>query len=229
MPLSVLDVCNNVLRLCGNEPLASGVVNERIGALLQVAASHIRALPLSWPKFTEPSTVMSGGAEQFPLPADFHRYVPGTAYVVGNVRPVTLPTPDDVWAMVQAGNITVGESLLARFRGNELEVLNGTSGEQLVYNYWSSAMFTNSTGTTRKVRFTADNDLWAFDDDLAILELLWRYKQAIGAPDWQIAQADAARYQQSRIAAENGPAALRTGVSPSDEGGIERPFASQWG
>jgi hypothetical protein len=172
---------------------------------------------------------MSGGPETFTLPADFLRYVPNTAYVGGNVRGVTWPTPDDLWAMVEAGNITVGESLLVRQRGNTIQVQNGTSGQVLFFDYTSSAMFTNNAGNAKKVRFTLDNDLWAFDDDLAILDLLWRYKQAIGAPDWQLAQADSARYQQSRIAAENGPSTLRTGVLASDDSGVDKPFASQWG
>ena len=228
MPLSVLAICNHVLQTCGNESLTSGVSTSRIGALLQNAAAHVRTLPLTWPRVST-SEGMSGGPETFTLPDDFYRYVPGTAYVGGNVRDVTWPTPDDVWAMVEAGNITIGETLLVRQRANTLQILNGTSGQSLFYDYFSSAMFTDSAGTTKKVRFTADTDLWAFDDDLAILELLWRYKQATGAEDWQLAQAEAVRYQQSRIAAENGPSILSTNVMPSDANYLVHPYASQWG
>lgn len=223
MPLSVLTIANAVLDECGF-PSTAAVVGTQIGTLIQRSASLIRGLPLSKPRRT--GSIAMTAATTYALPTDFRGLVPDTAFVVGNVNTVQWPCPPDVWALLKAGSVNPGAVLIVRQFGADIQIHNPLNGNTLMFEYLSEALFTDSTGTTPKERFTVNGDLWSLDDDLLMLDLKWRWKKEKGLNDWQIDAAEYRSYRNSLLAAENGSRSISFSP-PYEENAIE-PYTNLW-
>ena len=91
-----------------------------------------------------------------------------------------------------------------RVMDNMIKIFNPNSGDTLSFEYLIDHPVEDSGGTGKK-RFTADSDVWRLDDDLIIMDIVWRYKKLIGLPDWQADHADYRRYL-SRTQGQDAPA-----------------------
>jgi hypothetical protein len=223
MPLSVQTIVNNVLVECGISEVST-VIGNQMGKLLQRSASSIRGLPLSKPRRT--GSIAMTGATTYALPTDFRELVPDTAFVVGNVNSVQWPCPPDVWALLKAGSVNPGAVLIVRQFGTDIQIHNPLNGNTLRFEYLSEALFTDSTGTTPKERFTVGTDLWSLDDDLLEMDFKWRFKKEKGVEGWQIDAAEYRSYRNSLLAAENGSETISFSPPPDDM--TVEPYTNLW-
>jgi hypothetical protein len=115
-----------------------------------------------------------------PIPADFRRFVPGSFFDRTAQRALEGPlTPSD-WQLVQARPAAASVFLTYRERaGNFLITPVPPADHTIAYEYISK-YWAQSSGGTAKAQFTADEDTTYLDEELLILAIKWRFKQAKG-------------------------------------------------
>jgi hypothetical protein len=157
--------------------------------LANAASDDIRDLGLTKARAT--ATIAMTTATLYDLPADFHSYIPNTAYANARVDGFDLPTDEQTWAFLSASG--AGDAVYrARFIGGQLEILNPVDGVSLTLEYVSAYPWEDSEGTAKPLA-TADTDVWRLDDRLMKMAVKWRWKKEKGLEDWQ---QDAALYQR---------------------------------
>lgn len=223
MPLSVLVIGQKVMREIGWSAPTS-VLNTQLGELIQRSASMIVGLPLSRPRRSGSITMTV--ATTYALPTDFRELVPDTAYVVGNVNKVQWPTTPDEWALLKAGSVNPGAVLIVRQFGSNIQIHNPLNGNTLAYEYLSEALFSDAAGVTPKERFTANDDIWALDDDLIMLDVKWRFKKEQGMEGWQVDAAEYRTYRNSLLSAENGASAVSFACESDSQ--VGEPYTNSW-
>lgn len=160
--------------------------DAQLVALANAASDDIREIGLSGTRRF--ASITLDGTGDYALPADFHAYVPDTAWV--GTRKVDLPlTPQD-WACLKATGVSLYE-YRARLI-NTLRTLGDANGDTLTFEYVSSYPWTDGASVA-KAAATDDTDVWTLDGRLIKLATKWRWKKEKGIEDWT---ADQQLYQR---------------------------------
>lgn len=140
-------------------------------------------------------------------PSDYSRITPiSQLWDVSLKRPAVGPLPMDKWLNLITNTVTGGDKYWAII-GDKINLYPTPAGtEQFTYAYQSKNWVYSST-SVGKDRFTLDDDTPRIDDELLTLELIWRWKQAIGI-DYAESMQDATRQKEIVFAANRGPRVL---------------------
>lgn len=140
-------------------------------------------------------------------PSDYDRFTSETAmWDVTNKRPLVGPLAMDKWLRLVVDTNTNIDHYWTLIAGkvNILPVPDTT--DSYVYSY-QSKNWVMSAASSAKSSFTADDDTPRIPDELLTLELIWRWKKAIGL-DYAEEMNDANRLKAAMISADRGPRVL---------------------
>lgn len=138
--------------------------------------------------------------EQVEPPSDYHRMTPHTEiWDVGMKRPVVGPISGSNWINLTTNTLT-GADKYWMFIAGKINIYPAPAvTDDFSYMYQTKNWVVSSTATA-KDSFTADDDEPRFDDELLLLELIWRWRAALGI-DYAEAMQDAARRKEMVMAA----------------------------
>ena len=158
----------------------------------------------AWNELTNVRTFTAVAAQaQIEPPADYARLSPQTSlWDVSLLRPAVGPIAIDKWLNLTTNTIA-GPDKYWTLIGAKFNIYPAPAvTDDFTYAYQSKNWVVNST--TYKDRFTADDDTPLIDDELLTLELIWRWKAAIGI-DYAEDMANASRQKEIVLAANRGP------------------------
>ena len=125
-------------------------------------------------------TVALAEQSNTPIPSDLRRFVPDSFFNRSTGRQVVGPMTSQDWQNVQANGVAASIYLTYRERGGTFLISPvPTAGETIAYEYVSKYWVRSSVGVA-KAAFTVDEDETYLDEELLILEIRWRWKQAKG-------------------------------------------------
>lgn len=168
---------------------------------------------MGWQALTVEQTFITvAQAEQTnsPVPADFRRFIPNSFFNRTTNRPISGPLTPQQWQQKQA-RPSISQVYLA-FRQRQGDFLispTPTAGETIAYEYVSKYWAVSSAGQA-KATFTSDDDTSYLDEELLILDLKWRFKEAKGLDYGE----DMATFERAKLAAfgsDGGATALNIG------------------
>jgi hypothetical protein len=146
------------------------------------------------------------------LPTDFDRFVDETMFNRTTNLPVVGPINPREWQELLANGINVSVPRY-RIRG-DLILFNPTpvAGQSVYYEYVSKNWCETSGGTGQSA-WAADNDVAVLPDNLLVLGLVWRWRQAKGLDYTQ--DYETWNTQANRIAARQGAKRKLSIVGPT--------------
>lgn len=189
MTATLLSMCQDVAGRLGLETLTSvaSTTNQTARRLFRLATASGRSLSrrADWQQlrdefsFTTVATAEQTGAT---LPTDWDRFVVETGYNRTRQRPVAGPLTPQEWQETQARSASLAPTDSVYMRGNEIFISpTPAAGQDIYFEYVSKNWCTNSTGTGQD-RWQADTDLLLLDEEMSILDLMWRYNKSRGLP-----------------------------------------------
>lgn len=203
-----LEICQDVARECG-VTVPDGVVGSstenarRLLAHSQRAARRIMR-DFDWQALVSEHTITTVATQNnYSLPSDFDRYIPGTGWDNTNYRPMGGPiTPAQFQALEKSQLATAGEfRRLWRRRGGEILIYPtpSASSETLTLEYVSSHPWLDTDGTTTKASIAADTDTFRIDDEVLTLFMIAYMQRQLGE-DYAQDMLDAEMMLESRQA-----------------------------
>lgn len=214
----VQDACKDV-----GQPRPSGVASattETPGRMLRLLNKAGRQLikDHDWNILmdVESFTAVATQAQTHPHPpSDFDRFTSQTSlWDVTLKRPVVGPLPLEKWLRVIVDN-TNGMDKFWTMIGGQINITpTPTTSDDFTYAYQSKNWVADSADTP-KASFTADDDYPRIDDELLVLELVWRWKASIGI-DYAEDLATSSRYKETVIAADRGPRLINLATPQND-------------
>lgn len=121
----------------------------------------------------------------------------------------TGPTPQRVWQRLQTGIGISGATGWWRIKNSQLNVYPAPSaGETLAFEYISKR-WARSSGGTEQEKFLADTDTTVLDEDLITLEMIWRFRQSRGFPQYAEDMATCEREKEKAAARDRGTGRVR--------------------
>lgn len=161
---------------------------QRLLALSNASGRRL-AKEANWTILERLGTITTAnGTEEYALPADYDRLIPQTEWDRTGSERIDGPLSAVQWETIKSGLIGSG-SIGRRYRivrsasGNtrtiRIDPTPSTDGDTLVYWYVSS-YWCASSGGTAQAAWAADSDTPILDADLLRLDLVVRFKRAIG-------------------------------------------------
>jgi hypothetical protein len=180
--MSLLSVVKNVARAAGFEPPLTVVTNtdstvSQVLYFVQRAGEEI-ARRGDW-RNLRANTYFTSSAT-YPLPAGFHRLVPGGAVrFAGDLEPMRGSLSPDEWrAMVTAGT---SARVFYRLSGSSIEFSRQIGPFEIVTLDYMTDTWVQS-GSTRLPSIATDADTFVFPERLLELNALVRWKRQKGLP-----------------------------------------------
>jgi hypothetical protein len=166
---------------------------------------------------TNTNVSMAFGQQAYSLPSDYDFMISGTQWDRGYRWQVFGPLTPQEWQVLKSGLSPTGPRRRFRLMGG-MYYLDPVPYDSnlLVYEYYSNA-FANPLGvtTTQATAFTNDTDTYVLPDDLMILGLKFRYRQAKGL-EYEDAFDNYQRALQRELGRDTGSRTLRLDISTSD-------------
>ena len=151
-----------------------------------------------WPKLRTVETFNATAAEEqiTPSSTSFARLSPqSTIWHVDTQRQVIGPVSMEKWNQLHIFPISTAQFYWTmigdRFNIYPIPAVSDQFRYSFVYQKWAS----NAAETTSTLEFLADDDQHYLDDELLTLELVWRWKHAIGI-DYAEDMASSSRYKE---------------------------------
>lgn len=173
----------------------------RARTLANASVRDITKLPVRG--LVKEGTISITTATLYDLPADLDGWVHTTMYEGTDTDPARFPTSDQEFSYLKTTGLNRGVDDQVRIIGDQIEILDPQNGETLSFTYRSNHPITDGGGTTTKKRYTADTDLWILDDDLHVLDIIWRWRKLHGM-DYQDDLAIYKRYEKSFLGRDGG-------------------------
>ena len=202
----------------GEQPTYAGSTDPDYRQLVALANRSNRVLSrYDWQALRSSVWItIVAGQETYDLPADFRAYIPNTAYKEKSIEYVALPTNNQYWAYLKADNSPSGVVYKARFIGNQLHVHDaGPNGGRMRMDYISDNAVESHEKDPQTMlpvyipRFVNDQDKWRLDDDLIIMDLVWRWRRKQGIEQWQADRVDFESYLNRTRGDDGGARTLR--------------------
>lgn len=158
---------------------------DAVKRLMSMANAAARAIMKhTWQALRKTHEFTLTSSETYSLPSDFKSFIPNTMYSDSHLYPIEFPTRDDTWAYLQAAAGGTGTRDKIRVLGDLLQVYQPEAGKVIRFEYMSDSPVVSAAGAAKKY-FTADDDTWALDDDVLLMEIMWRYQRLLGLEVWQ--------------------------------------------
>jgi hypothetical protein len=120
----------------------------------------------------------STDAQTGAIPSDFLRFIQGTMYNRTQRRPVMGPMTGAEWQSYKASNVNPVDPTFYQ-RGNSIVITPpSTEGETVAYEYITKFIGTDTSGETARERFSGDDDVPYFNDEVLTLGVVASYRQA---------------------------------------------------
>lgn len=220
MTATLLTIVSDAVRELGNIAVPSVVIAATDPTVLRMLALSNRegrdlARAAKWTVLQRLHTfTTTDGEDEYALPDDYDRLLPGTEWDRTDSRPLIGPLSPEQWEAIQSGSL--GSSVI----GTQYRIVrtastytrtirieptpdSASAGATLAFwyqsNYWCRA-----NGGTVQGEWAADNDVSLLDRDLMTLGLIVRFKRAVGLEY----ASEASEYDQifSRTVAQDRPA-----------------------
>lgn len=223
--ITVKEMLDSTLVETGFAPLAQYFGNNRQEAR-QLSALANRELNQygkdEWQVLRTQYTITMTASNTYPLPTDYRQFVPDTPWT--ETRRVDFPVTSEVWIYYNARNITTGLRQRMRLAKGQIELQDPDPGSEILIEYISNSPVLDNT-MTPQVKFTADDDMLALNDDLFILGMVWRWMKVKGL-DWQPNYQEWRRMYKRQKAADSGSQTIQTALT--DWEGPWPPTADLW-
>lgn len=119
------------------------------------------------------------------------------------------PTPQRYWAYLLNGAITAGFPGYWRILGDDLNILPVmTAGQTIAFEYISKRWAASSGGTAQDA-FMADTDTTLLDEELFVLEMVWRFRKSRGFGQYAEDMETAEREKEKRASRDRGTGRIR--------------------
>lgn len=189
MSATLLSLCQDVAGRLGLEQLSSvaSTSNQTARRLFRLATASGRSLArrADWQQlrdeftFTTVATAEQTGAT---LPADWDRFVVETGYNRTRQRPVAGPLTPQEWQESQARSASLAPTDSVYMRGNAIFITPTPAAGQSIYFEYVSKNWAETSGGVGTDRFAADTDVTLLDEEMSVLDLMWRYNKSRGLP-----------------------------------------------
>lgn len=199
MSLTLLQILDEVSLLSGVDTNTEYVENttDAVRGMVSLANQSAGVLSLyPWQGLRARYSFDMTTDTSYSLPTDYRAFVPDSMYVDGQSWKVDFPTDTGEWSYLQSGSISAGAQYRMRLLGDHILINDPTSGDTVSFEYLSKYPILD-TDLVAKQRFTVDTDTWRLNDQLIIMDILWRYKKLVGEGDWQVDLADFKAYELS--------------------------------
>jgi hypothetical protein len=166
--------------------------------------------------FTSLATQEQTGA----LPSDYDR-LPGDVEIWNTSSNMKFagPTPQRYWRTLKSGIVTAANPGYWRIINNELNILPVMSaGDTIEFEYITANWCEDSDGTGQ-TEFAADTDTALIDEELFILELVWRFRKGRGFAQYAEDLETCEREKEKKASRDRGTGRLR----PEGNSGIYPP------
>lgn len=125
--------------------------------------------------------VTVAGQQGYDFPSDYRKIIPSTQWNSDQRFRLYGPVTAQEWeTIVNYNNQTEVTYYFRIFDGKFRLHPTPSQVQNLVYEYISSDWVLDADGTTTKSLFSADTDTTILDDDLIVMDIVWRYKKAKG-------------------------------------------------
>jgi hypothetical protein len=189
--MALVDICSNALKELAGFAIPSTFFGNGDGtSVLAVALVNREGQTLEkehrWQELiTEHTFLTVSGTATYALPTDFRAFANMSQWDRSNQWRMTGPIPPFVYQYLKSG-ISIASDMNRWFivRGNMFTIFPTptTTGDTIVFDYYSKAWITKQTDGTFVSAWTADNDTGRLDEDLLTMGLKWRFLQAKGMP-----------------------------------------------
>lgn len=126
------------------------------------------------------------------------------------------PTPQRIWQQLQTG-VSGGVTGWWRIIGSQMKIYPApTAGQTLAFEYISKR-WARSSGGTAQEKFLADSDTTVLDEDLLILEMIWRFRAARGFPQYVEDMATCEREKEKVASRDRGTGRIRVEETQSPD------------
>lgn len=148
-----------------------------------------------WPQLRQLHAITTVASQaNYAFPDDLQYFINTTAWDRTQKWPLQGPISPQVWQVLKSGTVgSVGPRTRFRLYGGEiyLDPTPSSSGDDLVFEYYSNAWCESSVGTGQTL-WASDTDVPVLPDDCFILGLIWRFRRAKGldyAEEWKAYEA----------------------------------------
>ena len=171
--MNLKQICNEVLSQSAFLERDAFATSQDVDDIQMVAfanrAAHEIREYFPWNMLRKSAEItLVDGQLSYDLPADFDWYVTESMWKSYGARHVVIPTSDQYWAFIKAGNPGTQINYYAKLIDGKLVFTAVTGGDVINLDYISKYAVVDSTGT-RKEFFTADTDTWVLKDYTLIL------------------------------------------------------------
>lgn len=233
MPLTLKEICQRALRESGEFAVPATIVNNVDPSAVRLLASADRTgrdlhRKLNWQALNQTYTFdTEDGTAEYSLPEDYQRFINLTFWDRTNLAYIRGPVSPVEFEALRSGSLSAPSAFQAYFRVAAGKfVIHPTPSDirTIAYQYiGQNWVDTNSDTVMDAEYFAADTNTCAFDDDLMVLGVRYRFLAASGAPhDEERAEYDA--FEQRAIADDGGKGVIRFGgdvrVGPLGSGGL---------
>lgn len=133
------------------------------------------------------------------------------------------PTTQRTWRWLNSAGVAAGVTGWWRIIGGALQIYPApTAGQTLVFEYISKN-FCQSSGGAGQAAWAADTDVGVLDEELFTLEIVWRFRQARGFPQYAEDLATCEREKEKAAARDRGTGRVRPDAT-FDAGWPPAPF-----
>lgn len=202
-----------------------GSTNDEAAQVVALANRAARELSQhNWQALRKEHEFTLTGSETYDLPADYRQMVNDTVWARSRADKPNFPASNEGWAY-EKGRGSGGIRYRMRLQGGQFAVLNPVAGTVVRFEYISDHPILDYDEATTKARFAADTDTWLLDDDLLIMDIIWRFKKLKGLPDWQVDLENAKKYERTLRGTDQGASGVNTVGSAAWTG---EPVADLW-
>ena len=132
------------------------------------------------------------------------------------------PMPQRYWERLASGLVTAGAPGYWRIIGNQLNILPVmTAGQTIAFEYITKN-WCQSSGGTGQTAFAADTDTAKIDEELFVLEMVWRFRKSRGFAQYAEDMETCEREKEKAAARDRGTGRIRPESNWS--GGPPSPF-----
>lgn len=120
----------------------------------------------------------------------------------------TGPLPQRYWQRLQVSNAS-GSTGYWRIKGGELNIFPAPAATDVIAFEYISKRWARSSGGTEQDKFMADTDTTVLDEDLLVLEMVWRFRQSRGFPQYAEDMATCEREKEKAASRDRGTGRIR--------------------
>lgn len=193
--MSLLTIIQDASSALGFEPPASftstGRRNREMLSLLNLGGMQLASMKNTWgggwnhlTREYEFNTI--AGESRYALPEDFFWLIEDSAWDRESYWGLRGSLGPQEWQRERSGltrELTLRQRFRIQYVGNTRSIIlepEPVAVETIVFEYGSRHWVANSTATERRTRFEEGSDVSYLDEDLHVLDLIWRHRRLTG-------------------------------------------------